>query len=108
MESAARTDKVTPLTASRYDGLRKQIPFITAPNKLVCTAGIAEKFSHCMGRIMDQVKQYDTFTPDNDPWKEHDFGAFEFEGQKIFWKIDDFQGVDGLQLVLTVMLAEEW
>lgn len=107
MEEAAQTDTTTP-TASRYDGLRKQIPFIAAPNKLVCTRGIAEKFGHCMGRIMDRVKQYDTFTPDNDPWKEHDFGAFEFEGEKCFWKIDDYDGVDGIELVLTVMLAEEW
>jgi hypothetical protein len=25
---------------------------------------------------------------DNDPHGEHDFGAFEHEGQRIFWKID--------------------
>ena len=107
MEATAHNDNAS-LTASRYDGLRKQIPFIVAPNKLVCTRGIAGKFGHCMGRVMDRVRQYDTFTPDDDPWKEHDFGAFEFEGEKCFWKIDDYDGVDGIELVLTVRLAEEW
>jgi hypothetical protein len=34
------------------------------------------------------VRTFDDFTPDNDPWGEHDFGAFEHERHKIFWKID--------------------
>ena len=106
--TAPLSDNVTYLTASRYDKLRKQIPFITVPNRLVCTAGIAGRFSHCIGQIMDKVKNYDNFTPAHDPWKEHDFGAFEFEGEKIFWKIDNYGGCDGLQLILTIMLAEEY
>lgn len=27
-------------------------------------------------------------TPDNDPYDEHEFGAFEHNGEQIFWKID--------------------
>ena len=48
------------------------------------------------------------FTEDNDPWHEHDFGAFEYKGEKMFWKIDDYHGNEGYDLVLTVMLASEY
>jgi len=58
--------------------------------------------------ILQKVREFSTFTPDNDPWGEHDFGSFEHDGQKVFWKIDDYNGQDGYRLVLTVMLADEY
>ncbi|WP_396127320.1 DUF3768 domain-containing protein [Acidicapsa acidisoli] len=30
----------------------------------------------------------DAFTTDDDPHGERDFGAFEHNGERIFWKID--------------------
>lgn len=38
--------------------------------------------------IREKVETFADFTPDNDPWKERDFGAFDHNGDKIFWKID--------------------
>ena len=38
--------------------------------------------------IREKVETFDTFTEDNDPHGERDFGAFEHDGQRIFWKID--------------------
>jgi hypothetical protein len=40
--------------------------------------------------IVDQVMAFDAFTPDNDPYGEHDFGNFEHAGHRIFWKIDTY------------------
>ena len=54
------------------------------------------------------VKEFDAFNEGNDPWNEHDFGAFDFRGEMIFWKIDDHKGHEGYELVLTVMLASEY
>ena len=31
---------------------------------------------------------HDAFTPDNDPYGEHNFGSFEHNGIRVFWKID--------------------
>ncbi|MEW8490194.1 MAG: DUF3768 domain-containing protein [Candidatus Thiodiazotropha endolucinida] len=31
------------------------------------------------------VREFHTFTPDNDPWHEHDFGSVELSGEKLFW-----------------------
>ena len=69
--------------------------------------------------VLRQVQLFDAFTPDNDPYGEHDFGAIRYQGQTIFWKID-YYDLD-LQMhspdpsdetvtarVLTIMLAEEY
>lgn len=70
-----------------------------------------------IGRVLDMVRGYDDFGPDNDPYGEHDFGSFELNGFKIFWKIDYYDEnlkywsdpLDGnTKRVLTVMLAEEY
>uniref|UniRef100_UPI002FE0DD1E DUF3768 domain-containing protein n=1 Tax=Nereida ignava TaxID=282199 RepID=UPI002FE0DD1E len=69
--------------------------------------------------VLDQVRRYSTFTPNNDPYGEHDFGLLLHGDITIFWKIDTYD-VD-LQMqspdpsdpavttrVLTIMLAEEY
>lgn len=38
--------------------------------------------------LMKAVEQFDTFTKDNDPHGEHDFGSLKWHGNKVFWKID--------------------
>ena len=70
-------------------------------------------------RLLDQVRGFDAFTPDNDPYGEHDFGSFIHDDITIFWKIDTYD-VDLLMhspdptdpavtaRVLTIMLAEEY
>jgi hypothetical protein len=95
-------------TAARNDALRSRIPAIAPPDHLVITRGIAALGDKAVVEILMQVKAFHAFTADNDPWGEHDFGAFESSGHRIFWKIDDYAGTDGYQLVLTIMLAEEY
>ena len=67
-----------------------------------------------------RVRDFDNFTEENDPYGEHDFGAFEVEGVgRIFFKVDyydtDYSGgsddptdLEKTRRVLTVMLAEEY
>jgi hypothetical protein len=38
--------------------------------------------------IAERVAALDSFTEDNDPHGEHDFGSFDHDGNRIFWKID--------------------
>ncbi len=95
-------------TADRYDLLRHNIPYIAKPNMLVVTRGIAAEFDGRLEEVLKRVRDFSTFTKDNDPYKEHDFGAFELDEHKIFWKIDDYDGHDGYGLVLTIMLASEY
>ncbi len=83
------------------------------------TRGIAALSPHEQIAIAAKVRDFKDFTPDNDPYGEHDFGAFDHAGKRIFWKIDYYapclergseNPADPAQTVrvLTVMLAEEY
>jgi len=65
------------------------------------------------------VKGFDAFTPDNDPYGEHDFGSVEIAGGKFYWKLDCYDlhclghspnAADPAVTtrVLTIMRAEEY
>jgi Protein of unknown function (DUF3768) len=83
------------------------------------TQGIAALPLPDQSAIFEKVELFDDFTEDNDPHGEHDFGAFEHEGERIFWKIDYYapdmehgseNPADPKQTVrvLTIMLASEY
>ncbi len=72
-----------------------------------------------VNQLLVQVASYDDFTPENDPYGEHDFGSFRFSGQLVFWKIDyydldlnmhspDPANPAVTERVLTIMLASEY
>ena len=54
----------------------------------VITIGVAALGGEAVARIVKTIAVYDDFCHENDPWEEHDFGAFEAEGCTIFFKID--------------------
>jgi hypothetical protein len=85
----------------------------------VMTPGIAALGPIAVERIVRSLQVFDDFCHDNDPWCEHDFGAFDAEGEKIFFKIDYFD--KGLRAhspdasdpavterIITLMLASEY
>jgi hypothetical protein len=87
--------------------------------RVVQTQGICALPLRDQSAIREKVETFDEFTPDNDPHREHDFGAFEHAGEKIFWKIDYYDPTltkgsedpsDPRQTVrvLTIMLASEY
>jgi len=70
-----------------------------------------------LGGLMQQIRAYDNFTKDNDPYGERDFGSLVWRGEKVFWKIDCYNDKlscyeDPLsptcKRVMTVMLADEY
>ena len=52
------------------------------------TAGVNAKGPEFVAKALVKVIAFDDFNADNDPHREHDFGSFELEGEKLFWKID--------------------
>jgi Protein of unknown function (DUF3768) len=87
--------------------------------KLVQTSGICALPLTDQSAIREKVETFNDFTPDNDPHAERDFGAFEHNGERIFWKIDYYDTTmskgsedpsDPKQTVrvLTIMLASEY
>lgn len=94
------------------------------PARVFCTDGVTrlvqdEDGGVAFGALFEVVKAFDQFDENNDPYAEHDFGAFEFMGERLFWKFDyytpDLKGgsPDPSDLkqtvrVLTIMLACEY
>jgi Protein of unknown function (DUF3768) len=83
------------------------------------TAGVIAFGKERQLKILEAVASFDRFDEDNDPYGEHDFGALEVEGERLFFKIDYFdQSLSAhspdpsdetvTKRVLTIMLAEEY
>jgi len=90
------------------------------PGKVYMSAGIAALPPEMQICIWAEVRNFDQFTADNDPYGEHDFGAFDYPGAgRIFWKIDYYApdmkrgsenpaDISQTVRVLTIMLACEY
>ena len=107
----AKTDKIRELN----DQLRQNFAGGTA----VMTPGIAALGAEAVARIVKTVAVFDDFCHANDPHEEHDFGAFDADGHRVFFKIDYFDesltyhSLDPAdpsvtKRVITIMLAEEY
>jgi len=95
------------------DSFRKHL----AGGRILVTPGLSDRPD--LASIIKTVSSFEEFDTDNDPYGEHDFGAFDHEGNKIFWKIDyydrtltfgspDPANPSVTTRVLTVMLADEY
>ena len=104
---------------SLNDEMRCGGPRDTGSDKWLLASGVIDLGSDSVGRVLDRVRAFDAFDEDNDPYGEHDFGAFEFDGEKLFWKIDYYNTtLDGgspdpsdpsvTVRILTIMLALEY
>jgi hypothetical protein len=97
------------------DGLRRTF----ACGKVVMTRGVASLAEETQTQVLERVRHFDDFNPENDPRGEHDFGSFELAGVSYFFKIDyyspDMQGgsqdpadPEKTARVLTIMRADEY
>ena len=86
---------------------------------VVITAGIAALDEATRQRIFAAVQTFNAFDEGNDPWAEHDFGAVEVDGQRVFFKLDYYDLTRAMhsedpadptktERVMTIMLADEY
>ena len=101
--------------ALQNDNFRKHL----SQGTLVLTQGIRSNTPEDIKEIITKVRTFDTFDENNDPYGERDFGAFDYKGRKVFWKIDNYDreflylspDVSNPRLtnkVLTIMYADEY
>ena len=77
------------LARSSFDGAWSVVVVTRAgASKTHRISGLRFNCDEAVARIVKTIAVYDDFCHDNDPWEEHDFGAFEVDGHKIFFKID--------------------
>lgn len=85
----------------------------------VLTAGIHTNTPQDIATIINKVRDFKDFSEENNPYGEKDFGAFDFKGNKFFWKIDyydrnfeyaspDAANPEVTNRVLTIMYADEY
>jgi hypothetical protein len=106
--TTTQTDRIRALN----DDLRQHL----IGGGAVITPGIAALGREAIDRIVKTIAVYGAFCHANDPYGEHDFGAFEADGKTIFFKIDLYEepevksgnGEPVVTRVLTIMLAEEY
>ena len=107
----AKTQRIRELN----DQLRQ---YLTGGMALM-TPGVAALGPEAVDRIVKTVATFDEFCHANDPHEEHDFGAFEVEGEQLFFKIDyydqdlkchspDPADPNVTRRVITLMLASEY
>ncbi|ATC32534.1 DUF3768 domain-containing protein [Caulobacter vibrioides] len=83
------------------------------------TRGVYALGPDFIAKVVAAVGAFARFEPGDDPYGEHDFGAFELAGKRLFWKIDyynldltdaarDPTNPGQTRRILTVMLAEEY
>ena len=93
---------------------------ITFLGGTVCvTAGLHLIGDEFVKAALLAAREFSTFTDDNDPHGEHDFGSVLVDGHNVLWKIEYFDptmttgsedpaSIALTRRVLTVMLAEEY
>jgi hypothetical protein len=112
MTSISSADRIRDLN----DAMRRTGP---SSGRWVSTQGVYAKGLEFMILATSAVQSFAAFDPDNDPHGEHDFGAFDLAGLRLFWKIDYYDrdlryGSDDPSdpavtvRVLTIMLASEY
>lgn len=83
------------------------------------TRGIASLDGARQAQVLDAVRQFDDWSEDNDPWRQHDCAVFEVDGLRVMFKIDYYDHAkeygspdpadpDVTTRVMTVMLADEY
>ena len=86
---------------------------------LLMTAGVVALGPEKQAEILAAVRAFDAFNADNDPWDEHDFGAIEVGGERVFFKLDYYDLTRAFhspepansavtERVMTIMLASEY
>ena len=114
MNSLAKPDRAKRI-ADLNDAFRTSL----AGGRVVVTSGVAALGHRTQVEALRAVQAFNAFTPDNDPYGEHDCGFLKAAGREFFWKIDAYDpsltrhsddAADPAVTVrvLTVMLTEEY
>lgn len=81
--------------------------------KVLMTVNVSALPPEKQSKLLEIVSSFQSFTKDNDPHEEHDFGSVMMDGTKYFFKFDyyddDFEYLEeNGNRVLTIMEASEY
>jgi len=84
----SRDDATRALKTRKIRELNDRLRRTGLGGKVVMTRAVAALSPEDLGALIKKVREFDAFTPGNDPWGEHDFGEVILDGERYFWKID--------------------
>ncbi|WP_131114790.1 DUF3768 domain-containing protein [Lichenihabitans psoromatis] len=76
--------------AERIRALNDECRTSNTARTLVLTRGVAALSASLHRQIIAALARFDRFDADNDPYGEHDFGAFTIDDHRLFFKIDTY------------------
>lgn len=117
MTAPSRTAAGRPDIAALNDRFRRALPFGRG-GRAVMTRAVATLPEAQLGAVLAAVRTFDRFTPDNDPWGEHDCGRLQVDGEWVIFKFDYYadaeldagaeDGGPSCYRVLTIMLGSDY
>ena len=107
------------MSSDRIQALNDQFRQTLLGGRVVMTPGVAAMADEDRRALIDRARRFDEFTPENDPYGEHDFGSIELGECRYFWKIDyydptltcgssDASDAAATERVMTLMRADEY
>jgi hypothetical protein len=117
--TAAGGQASEPQRREQIRALNDRLRIHVVGGRVVVTSGIAALGPETTAEILRVVADFDAFTPDNDPWDEHDCATLTVHGTRVIWKIDYYDLEQQAHSpdpadpkltvrVLTLMLADEY
>lgn len=87
--------------------------------RVLYTSGINRLEQSIRTKVFQAIQKFSDFTPENDPYGEHDFGSVKVDDITAFWKIDYYDknleyhspakdNPDVTERVMTILLSEEY
>ena len=103
----------------RIAALNDQFRQTLTGGRVLMTSGVQAHGAAFIANALTAMQQFTAFDARNDPYGEHDFGAFEVDGQRLFFNIDyyapdmehgseDPSDPSITTRVLTLMLSDEY
>src|SRR5438045_7078649 len=77
-----------PMSAEKIRELNDAFRTTMTGGRVMLTVGVDALPSDTKAMVIRKVATFSDFSAENDPNGEHDFGSFELEGRKLFWKVD--------------------
>src|SRR5690348_15908560 len=77
-----------PASTQRIRELNDEFRTTLAGGRVLMTRGVQALGPEAVATALTRMRAFEQFNVDNDPHGEHDFGSFEVDGNRFFFKID--------------------